>query len=64
MTRYLNFMKTFRQYNKIKQRELAQMLDVDQSVISNWETGKGIPPIEIREKVAEILNQPIQTIFP
>ncbi len=64
MSKYLNFMKTYRQYKGIKQRKLAEQLDVDQSIISSWETGRAIPPIEIREKVSEILGVDIQKVFP
>ena len=64
MTRYLNFMKTYRQYKGINQRKLSQMLDVDQSIISAWETGKAMPPIETRQKICEIIGVEIQKIFP
>ena len=64
MSKYLNFMKTYRQYKGIKQRKFAEQLDVDQSIISSWETGRAIPPIEIREKVSEILGVDIQKVFP
>ena len=64
MSRYLNFMKTYRQYKGIKQRKLAEQLDVDQSIITSWETGRAIPPIEVREKIAEILGIDIQKVFP
>ena len=64
MTKYLNFMKTYRQYKGINQRKLSQILDVDQSIISAWETGKALPPIEVREKICEILGIDIQKVFP
>jgi len=57
-------MKTYRQYKRINQRKLSQMLDVDQSIISDWETGKALPPIEVREKICEILEIDIQKVFP
>jgi len=64
MTRYLNFMKTYRQYKGINQRKLSQMLDVDQSIISAWETGKAMPPIEVRQKICEILGYKPEQVFP
>lgn len=64
MARYLNFLKTYRQYKGIKARDLAAKFDVDPSIISHWETGKALPPIETREKIAEILGIDIQKIFP
>ena len=57
-------MKTYRQYKRINQRKLSHMLDVDQSIISAWETGKALPPIEVREKICEILEIDIQKVFP
>jgi len=62
--KYLNFMPVWRKRAKLSQWELAQVLKIDRTLISEWETGKKLPPIEIREKIAEILQQPLERVFP
>ena len=64
MARYENFLKHYRQYKGIRQRKLAEMLDVDSAYVSAWETGRALPPIDTRIKIAEILEQPIEKVFP
>ena len=64
MTRYENFLKHYRQYKGLKQRKLAEMLDIDPSYVSAWETGRALPPIDTRVKICEILQEPLEKIFP
>jgi transcriptional regulator with XRE-family HTH domain len=64
MTRYLNFLKAYRQHQGLKQRKLAELLDVDAAYVSSWETGKTLPTLETREKICEILREPLEKIFP
>lgn len=64
MERYLNFLKTYRQYKGIKQRKLAEMLDVDPAYVSAWETGRALPPYETRLKICEILQESLEKVFP
>lgn len=64
MDRYLNFLKAYRQHKGIKQRELAQMLDIDAAYVSAWETGRALPPIDTRVKICEILQEPLEKVFP
>jgi len=64
MSRYLNFLKTYRQYKGIKQRKLAEMLDVDPAYVSSWETGRALPPPDTRIKICEILKEPLEKVFP
>ena len=64
MDKYLNFLKTYRQYRGIKQRKLAELLDVDAAYVSSWETGRALPPYDTRLKICEILEQPIEKVFP
>ena len=45
-----------RKSNKIKQIELAEMLNVSQQVISNIERGVTTPDIEQLKKIADIYN--------
>ncbi len=62
--KYLNFMSVYRKYKKLSQWEIAQELKVDRSIISEIETGKRLPPIEVREKICEIIGIEIQKVFP
>lgn len=62
--RNLNFMSVYRRYKKISQWELAQMLKVDRSIISDYETGKKLPPLEVREKICQILGESLEKVFP
>lgn len=64
MPKYLNFMSVFRKYKKLSQWDLGQELGIDKCIISDWETGKKLPPYEMRERVAEILERPVKQIFP
>ena len=41
---------------RIKQTDLAEMLDVDVSTISRWENNKNIPNGEILARIAQVLN--------
>lgn len=41
---------------RIKQSELADMLNVDVSTVSRWENGKNIPSADTLQKIAAVLN--------
>lgn len=41
---------------RIKQTDLAEMLDVDVSTISRWENDKNIPNGEVLSRIAQALN--------
>lgn len=45
-----------RKDNKITQRDLAKMLDVSFSSISEWENGHHRPDLNILENICQILN--------
>ena len=64
MGRSENFLKHYRYHKGIKQRKLAEMLDVDPSYVSSWEAGRSLPPIDTRIRICEILEQPIEKVFP
>lgn len=48
--------KSARLAANLKQSELATMLNVGQTTISNWETGYSSPDIESLKKMAYIFN--------
>jgi repressor LexA len=47
----------------LTQRELAELLSVDQSAISQWETGRTLPDREKLPKLAQVLGVGIQDLF-
>ena len=57
-------MSVYRRYKKISQWEISQMLKVDRSIISDYETGKRLPDIETREEICKILNEKLEKVFP
>ena len=61
---YLTFMSIWRKRAKLSQWELANLLGVDRSLVSDWETGKKLPPLETREKICELLDKKFQEVFP
>lgn len=64
MTLHLNFMSVYRKRKKITQWELSNILKVDQVRISSWETGKAMPTLTLRQKIAGVLGIGIDSIWP
>lgn len=52
-----------RSKNKLTQKELADKLSVTSQAISKWENGRGIPDIEMLQKLSEIFNINIDEIL-
>lgn len=50
---YMQRLRQLRDEHKLSQKELAQALNVTQTAITYWETGKREPSAEIIEKIAE-----------
>ena len=49
-------LKKLRKEHKLTQRQLANMLYVDCSAVTKWETGKANPDFEKQQKLAQIFN--------
>jgi DNA-binding XRE family transcriptional regulator len=62
--RYMCMLAPFRKYKKMSQWELAQELKVDRTVISEIETGKRLPDITLRERIAALVDRRPQEIWP
>jgi len=45
------------------QKQLAEMLDIPRTTMSFYETKRSYPDIEVAEKIAEIINQPIGKLY-
>ncbi|MBP3893825.1 MAG: helix-turn-helix domain-containing protein [Atopobiaceae bacterium] len=56
--------RTLRRRASLTQEELARLLEVNQSAISQWETGRTLPDLEKLPKLAEALGVCIQDLFP
>ncbi len=60
MIRKINFaenLKLFRKSKKLKQKELAELLQVNQRTISAWEKGVSEPSFTYLEKLSEIFDE-------
>lgn len=51
-----NLIYKLRTKNNLTQKELADKLSVTSQAISKWENGRGIPDIELLQKLSEIFN--------
>lgn len=49
-------LKNLRKTKKIKQSELAEILNVGRSTVSMWETGMNIPSIDVADKIADLFG--------
>lgn len=50
--------------DRFSQVQLAEALEVDQTTISAWEMGKRTPPDAMKVRLAELLGEPIEQLFP
>lgn len=55
--------KALRQARKLTQAELAKLLDVDRSTVSQWEIGKNMPRAGMLIKLAKILKCDVDTLL-
>jgi DNA-binding XRE family transcriptional regulator len=47
----------------MNQTKLARLCDIDQRLVSIYENGKAIPPLEIKRKISEVLGCEIDELF-
>ena len=59
----MNRVKELRKKNGLSQQRLAQILNVHQTAISQWETGRTSPDIEIASKMSELFNVSLETLL-
>lgn len=55
--------KQLREVNKLSQEQLAEKLFVTRQTISNYETGRSRPDVEMLQKIAEVLDTDINTVI-
>ena len=53
----------FRKEHQYTQEKLAQLLNVDQRTISNWENGISEPGLELLAKLCEIFNESFDNLL-
>lgn len=56
-------LRKLRKEKKLTQKQLAEMLFVDCSSVTKWETGKSNPDFEKQQQLAEIFNVSIDTLL-
>ena len=56
-------LKTIRSKYRMSQEAFAQMLNVTRSVISNYEMGQSLPPIELFIQLSALVGIPIDQLF-
>lgn len=59
----MNRIKCLRSVRGISQAEFGRMFHVDQTAVSNWETGKNSIDIKILEKIAEEFGVPMEFVY-
>lgn len=52
----MKILKDLRKKKKMSQSELANKLNVTQSMVAKWENGKNMPSVEILIKLSEIFE--------
>lgn len=59
----MNRIKELRKKNGLSQQKLAEILNVHQTAISQWETGRTSPDIEIANKLSIVFNESIEYLL-
>ena len=57
------FILNLRKQNNLTQKEFADKLHVTAQAVSKWENGRGIPDIEILQKMSKEFNVDIDSIL-
>ncbi len=59
-----NYIKKYRKKKKMKQEELGEKIGISQQLMSSYENGKTRISINLAMQICEILEQPIEKVFP
>ena len=62
MTKFSVKIKELRKENDMSQKQLAELLQVDRSTISGWETKDRMPDILLLIKIADTFDQSIDAL--
>lgn len=63
MRRWVNRVKEFRKKKKISQKELANIMNVKQNTISQWENDMRKPNVQQAIKLADILETTVEDLY-
>lgn len=63
MNKQGEFIRKARRKNGLTQKQLAEMLNINDKVISSWELGEGLPYYNLLPRLADILKVDIQEIL-
>lgn len=58
-----NNIAKLRKNKKLTQKQLAECIEVSESTIAMYETGKRIPPLNKAKKIADFFEVTIESIF-
>lgn len=58
-----DLLKALRKEKKLTQKELADAIDVDQSLISKYESHKKLPDVDTMMKMSVVFDVPVQEII-
>jgi transcriptional regulator with XRE-family HTH domain len=56
-------LKLTRQFHRLNQTELAAKLNISKSFLSELESGKKAPTLELLERYAQLFNMPASTLL-
>jgi len=59
----MNRIRELRRKAGLSQKELGRVLHVDQTAVSQWETGKTSPSTEIAVQIAQFFNVPVEYLL-
>lgn len=57
-----DIIRTYRELNKMSQREFAKALGVSNAAVSMWEIGERKPKLEIKEAICDLFNISMATL--
>lgn len=63
MRRWVNRVKEFRKKKKLSQKELANIMNVKQNTISQWENDMRKPNVQQAIKLADILETIVEDLY-
>jgi len=59
-----NFIKKFRQYKNLTQKQLAQKSHVSTRAVQNYERGERLPDVQTAQRIAQALGVKVDDLYP
>lgn len=56
-------LKEYRERAGLKQIDVAKKLDVDQSTVSGWESGRAVPFKKYHKRIARLYGATVEELF-